>query len=79
MDNPSLAADLVSWVSKRPRPYDEVMEAWRTSCPRLSIWEDVTDHGFVERLRDPEGLPIVRVTDKGLAFLAERVRGSQTT
>ena len=23
------------------------MEVWRTSCPRLSIWEDAVDDGLV--------------------------------
>ena len=41
--------DLVEWVAARPRPYDEVMEAWRTSCPRLTIWEDAVDRGLVVR------------------------------
>ena len=34
--------DLVEWVAKEPRPYSEVMAAWRTSCPRLTVWEDAS-------------------------------------
>ena len=35
-----LVLDLVEWVAKEPRTYAEVMDAWRTSCPRLTVWED---------------------------------------
>ena len=35
-DNP-LVLDFLDWLAAGPRPYAEVMEAWRTSCPRLSI------------------------------------------
>jgi hypothetical protein len=38
--NDALTRDLLLWISAKPRTYDETMEAWRTSCPRLSVWED---------------------------------------
>lgn len=44
-----LVRDLVEWVAKEPRLYTEVLEAWRTSCPRLTVWEDAVDRGLVER------------------------------
>lgn len=44
-----LLRDLVQWVSRGPRPYAEVMDAWRTHCPRLTIWEDAVEHGLVTR------------------------------
>ncbi|MBI0436189.1 hypothetical protein D9598_20520 [Roseomonas sp. KE0001] len=34
-----LLLDLLEAVAQRPRPYHEVVEAWRTSCPRLPVWE----------------------------------------
>jgi hypothetical protein len=40
--------ELLSWVAARPRTYGETMEAWRTSCPRMSTWEDATLGGLVE-------------------------------
>ena len=35
-----LILDLVEWVAREPRPYPELIDAWRTSCPRLTVWED---------------------------------------
>jgi hypothetical protein len=45
----SLVLDLVEWVARQPRPYSEVIATWRTSCPRLTIWEDAVDSGYVTR------------------------------
>ena len=36
-------------IGPTPRPYAEVIEAWRTSCPRLPVWEEANARGFVER------------------------------
>ena len=69
VDNESLIFDLVSWVSKEPRPYQEVMDAWRTSCPRLTIWEDSVDLGFVRRTLDTDNMFMVEITEKGSDFL----------
>lgn len=44
-----LVFDLVEWIAREPRPYAEVIDAWRTSCPRLTVWEDAVDRGFVKR------------------------------
>jgi hypothetical protein len=46
-----LVMDLVAFVAKQPRPYDEVIDAWRTSCPRLTVWEDAIDRGLITRRR----------------------------
>jgi hypothetical protein len=41
----ALILELLQWLAKRERSYEEVMDAWRTSCPRLPIWEAVNDRG----------------------------------
>ena len=65
----ALVSDLVEWVAKEPRPYAEVLDAWRTSCPRLPVWEDAVDRGLVKRrLLEGRG-PHVVATDAGLEFL----------
>lgn len=49
MANPAdaLTIQFLQWVAAGPRSYAEVMEAWRTSCPRLTIWEDAMLDGLV--------------------------------
>jgi len=65
-----LTVDFLAWLSVRPRPYAEVMDAWRTSCPRLTVWEDALDAGFVARHRALDGEPMIALTASGTAFLA---------
>ncbi len=43
----ALTLDFLRWIAEQPRSYDETMEGWRTSCPRLSIWEDALADGLV--------------------------------
>lgn len=65
----ALVLDLVEWVAKQPRPYAEVMEAWRTSCPRLTIWEDAQDKKLVRRFRNEAGVMVVAATEDGRELL----------
>lgn len=64
-----LVRDLVEWVAREPRPYAEMLEAWRTSCPRLTVWEDAEARGLVERRTLSGPIPHFVVTEAGLAFL----------
>ena len=43
-----LILELLIWVASRPRTYEEAMEAWRTTCPRHSVWEDACIAGLIE-------------------------------
>jgi hypothetical protein len=61
--------DLLVWLERAPRTYQETMEAWRTSCPRLSIWEDAITDGLV-RIRKSN----VELTPRGQAALNQRPR-----
>lgn len=59
-----LIRDFVAWVAKEPRPYAEALEAWRTSCPRLTVWEDAAELGLVQRECLPGmGLVVVATRD----------------
>jgi len=69
LENKTLVLDLLEWVASKPRTYAEVMDAWRTSCPRLPIWEDAVDSGFVAGQQAGPVL-LVEVTPAGRAFLA---------
>ena len=66
-----LVMDLVAFVAAEPRPYDEVIDAWRTSCPRLTVWEDAIDRGLISRRRAEDKSLIVHGTSAGLRFLQE--------
>jgi hypothetical protein len=71
----SLMLDLLEWISNpMERTYDEVMDAWRTSCPRLQVWEDASDHGLVT-IEHTDGRSVVKLTAAGLAHLAQRRTG----
>jgi len=43
----ALTVQLLAWIAERPRTYGETMDAWRSSCPRLTIWEDALDDRLV--------------------------------
>jgi hypothetical protein len=64
-----LILDLLEWVADRDRSYEQVMDVWRTSCPRLPVWEDANDRRLVAR-EQMNGRCIVRITSSGLAFLS---------
>lgn len=66
-----LILDLIDWVSSKERTYDEVMAAWRTSCPRLPVWEDANDRGLIA-IENVDGRSLVRATASGLALLHSR-------
>jgi hypothetical protein len=70
----SLILDFLEWLAPQPRPYVEVMAAWRTSCPRLTVWEDVIEAGYVARDDHSGGEPMVHVTARGLTLLAAHDR-----
>jgi len=67
----ALLGDLLTWLDAKPRRYGDAIEAWRTSCPRLPVWEEAHDRGYVVHARE-EGEVFVRVTRQGQAFLAAR-------
>jgi hypothetical protein len=67
----SLILDLLEWLEKRERSYEEVMDAWRTSCPKLPVWEDANDRGLVMK-EQVQGRCIVRITPSGLSLLEQR-------
>lgn len=64
-----LVQDFVAWIAMSPRPYAEALDAWRTSCPRLTVWEDAFERGLIERRTSPEQGTCLVVTDRGQRFL----------
>jgi hypothetical protein len=65
----ALVLDLLEWIGPVSRPYGEVIEAWRTSCPRLTVWEDANARGYLSHERGADGRPLVSVSSVGRAAL----------
>ena len=76
--NPPLTAlvlQLLEWVEREPRTYAQAMEAWRSTCPRLSVWDDASIAGLIQvHPQHPGGMKdaVVSLTPLGRAALAER-------
>jgi hypothetical protein len=64
-----LVLDLLEWIAAKPRPYTEVMDAWRTSCPKLTVWEEANDRRFVTQRRANGSEAMVELTPHGRTFL----------
>jgi hypothetical protein len=72
----ALVLDLLEWVGPRTRPYDEVMDAWRTSCPRLPVWEEANERGFLVRTHVPGGGRLIAVSAAGRVHLRRHRAGA---
>jgi len=70
----ALLIDLVSWIAREDRDYADVMDAWRTSCPRLPVWEEANARRLVTRRYQSGRGPVVAVTQTGREFLEEQRR-----
>lgn len=64
----SLVLDMLEWIAKEPRSYAQTLEVWRTSCPRLAVWEEAVDRGLVERKPAANGGVRIAVTGNGRSF-----------
>ena len=71
----NLILDLIEWLNRSDHGYQETLEAWRTSCPRLPVWEDANDRGLVAVVA-VNGRSVVRPTAAGLSLLRERRPGA---
>ena len=69
-DTSAPTRQLLEWIASRPRTYAETMEAWRTHCPRLAVWDDAVIDGLVRVAAGD-----VHLTARGRAVL-DRTRGS---
>lgn len=67
----ALTLQFLEWVAEAPRSHAEVMDTWRSSCPRLLIWEDALLDGLV---RYDGTHRRVELTERGLAALGREVR-----
>jgi hypothetical protein len=76
----ALIVDFLAWLASRERTYEETMDAWRTSCPRLPVWEDANDRGLIV-MEWVDGRRTVRASALGVALLesAGRVKDHSLT
>jgi putative acetyltransferase len=65
-----LMIQFLDWVASRPRTYAAAMDAWRTSCPRLSVWEDALIGNLIRVGEVDAGGAEVALTSRGHAVLA---------
>ena len=56
--------ELLTWVTARERSYEDVVEAWKSNCPRYAVWDDAVTAGLVTAGRNG-----VALTECGLAAL----------
>jgi len=67
-----LMLQFLDWVSSRPRTYAEAMDAWRSSCPRLTVWEDAIIGGLIQvEGGGPSQHSAVVLTPRGKAIVDE--------
>lgn len=66
----ALIDDLLAWTGPAGRPYAELIETWRTSCPRLPVWEEAGARGFLRRTHLPGQAARIELTPAGLRRLA---------
>jgi hypothetical protein len=62
----ALTLQLLDWIASHPRTRDEVLDAWRTTCPKLSIWEDACTDGLIDSV---DGFIVVSVQGQSLLHL----------
>jgi hypothetical protein len=67
-----LLREFLSWVDSRRRTYADAMEAWRSNCPRRTVWEDALADGLIQLEGEgPLRQSAVTLTPRGRALLAD--------
>ena len=71
----ALVIDLLEWIGFRARPEAGVIEAWRTSCPRLPVWEEANSRGYIVREHSADAGAFISLSPAGLALLKQHRHG----
>jgi hypothetical protein len=66
--------EFLGWISTRRRTYDEAMEAWQSTCPRHTVWEDALSDGLIQ-IEDTLQQTEVTLTPRGEAVLRQATYG----
>ena len=64
-----LTLQFLAWIGEAPRRYSDVMDAWRSSCPRFPVWEDARADGLIRQCGGEQGEHRVELTERGRAAL----------
>jgi len=64
----ALTLQMLHWIAQGTHSYAEVLEVWKSSCPRLAIWEDACANGLVDAAPGMSGL--VSLSEKGRRLLS---------
>jgi hypothetical protein len=70
----ALILDLLEWIGPGFRSCSETLDAWKTSCPRLPVWEEANDRGLLERRKAAGHGAVVELSLAGRELLRERGR-----
>jgi ribosomal-protein-alanine N-acetyltransferase len=70
-----LTLQMLEWIDTSPRTYGELIEVWKTNCPRFAIWEDACSAGLVTADGQRDGK--VALTEQGRRMLRERATTAQ--
>jgi hypothetical protein len=73
----ALVMDLLEWIGPRGRPYAEVIDAWRTSCPRLPVWEEANARGYIVHESRKGTGRLVTVSPLGVVILDQHRGASE--
>lgn len=65
----ALTLQMLDWIAHGTHSYAEVLNVWKSSCPRLTIWEDACTNGLVESAPGMSG--VVSLTEKGRNLLSQ--------
>lgn len=69
----SLTLQLLEWIAQGSHSYLDALDTWKSSCPRLTIWEDACAAGLIDCTPGRSG--VVSLTGKGRKQLEESRAG----
>jgi hypothetical protein len=73
----ALMLQFLEWLSQRPRTYAEAMDAWQSSCPRHTTWEDALGEGWI-RIEGTDEHSHVTLTPQGKNVLNENCKRQES-
>jgi hypothetical protein len=68
----ALTSQMLAWIAEKRRDHAETIDTWKTSCPRLAVWEDALADGLVRIERS-----CVLATDQGVEFMTSLRQASR--